>query len=123
MRSRYSAFSLSLTDYLIKTSHPSLHKKNEAELLRNTFLSNSYLSLRILATEINNNSGTVEFVAFYQTKSDVQQIHERSSFERTDSQWIYSSGVVLKNIEIKRNEKCWCGSDKKLKVCHKEMPL
>ncbi len=114
MRSRYSAFALGKVDYLLQTSAPERHAANERALLEDSCNNTHWLALHILKAAEN----TVEFSAFYEDDSGVEQLHECSTFERRDGRWIYLSGEFLPPKVFGRNESCWCYSGKKYKKCH-----
>ncbi len=121
MRSRYSAFCTGNIDYLIATHHPSQHKADDRKTLANTIATTEWLGLRLLNSAVINEAaglGRVEFVAFYQSKGRVEQLHERSEFLRQNGRWFYLKGDFLPPIALGRNDPCWCGSGKKVKQCH-----
>ena len=120
MRSRYTAFCRGEIDYLIATHAPDKRSKNERKQLANSIKNTSWLGLNVIDTSLVNKDdevGYVEFVAIFETYK-IQQLHERSKFIKTDGQWFYSEGEILPNLIPKRNDNCWCGSDKKYKKCH-----
>lgn len=112
MRSRYSAFCTGNSDYLIKTLHPSHREHDDATHLESTLKNTQWLGLKIIAASTN----TVEFIAFYQ-QNPIGQLHERSRFVQEDGQWFYTTGDMLPNTKIHRNDICICGSNKKFKKC------
>lgn len=114
MRSRYSAFVLGAVDYLLQTSATENHAPNERALLEQSCANTHWLALKVIEAKEN----TVEFAAFYEGESKVEQLHERSTFELRDDQWVYVSGVFLPPLTFGRNDPCWCGSGKKSKKCH-----
>ena len=130
MRSRYSAFSMGsqgvagMCEYLLDTHYPSQRSANELAELQQAFSQDQWIKLKILHCEhgtATDTDGTVEFVAFFRNRhvpDQVHQLHESSNFIREEGQWFYFSGKILPNINIKRNEPCWCGSTKKYKLCH-----
>ncbi len=123
MRSRFTAFKLRRHDYLIKTVQV---KENKVLLTEEDFDTRiNWLGLKIITSKKglqNDEKGTVEFVAFFQESEEepkvFHQLHEDSSFKKIDGDWIYIDGKPLKDIKIERNDKCFCGSDKKFKKCH-----
>jgi SEC-C motif-containing protein len=121
MRSRFTAFNLQQFQYLIVTYQA------KSPLKTSDFDTNlKWLGLKVIATdrgEKSDNQGFVEFVAFYQSSKaeqlgKIEQLHEKSYFEKIDSQWFYISGSPLANIKLVRNEPCFCNSGKKYKKCH-----
>lgn len=116
MRSRYSAFCCGNVDYLIATHWPiDLTKKSQLEQTINT---TNWIGLQIINTEIlDEKTGSVEFVAFYQ-EDKLEQLHEKSQFIKQNERWYYLTGEHLSPIKISRNARCVCGSQKKFKKCH-----
>ncbi|WP_418316082.1 YchJ family protein [Piscinibacter sakaiensis] len=86
MRSRYSAYVLGLSDYLLETWHPST---------RPTSLDADPPGLRWLgldvraATTTDTDHATVEFVARSKLGGRAQRMHEISRFVREDGRWYY----------------------------------
>lgn len=119
MCSRYSAFYLGKINYLIDTLHPDKRQADDEEVLKKTIEETHWLGLRIIKHRQKKHSATVEFIAFYQTKS-VGQLHERSNFIKQANRWFYIDGEILEPIKLSRNEPCFCGSGKKFKKCHGE---
>jgi SEC-C motif-containing protein len=89
MRSRYSAFVLDLTDYVLATWHastrPSRLEANEPGL--------KWLGLEVRRhTMIDADHATVEFVARSKLAGRAQRLHELSRFVREDGRWFYVDG-------------------------------
>ena len=121
MRSRYSAFALRDSAYLLRTLHPSRRGADELAQIEHSFAGIQWLGLVILdcvAGTENDTTGIVEFVARYQTDSKRGQLHECSQFVKEDGEWFYTSGEAGTIREPGRNDPCWCGSGKKFKKCH-----
>lgn len=113
MRSRYSAFVLRLSDYLLASWHPDTRPADLA-------LEDSppWASLQILGSEDNGNRGKVHFRALYRTADGWGYLEEHSDFIRENDRWYYHSGDPHEGIlKPGRNEPCPCGSGKKFKVC------
>ncbi|UTW45887.1 YchJ family protein [bacterium SCSIO 12696] len=115
MRSRYSAFSTGLIDYLITSHHPSRRTPNEHLELQQSMSNTRWLNLQIIASETDN---TVEFIATYEEDGELGQLHERSNFVYENGHWYYLDGQLLPAAKINRNDPCPCGSGKKFKKCH-----
>lgn len=100
MRSRYSAYALSLSSYIIKTTH----SKN-SEYLTNTsqwekelleFSSNcDFQKLEILEVEENDFEGYITFKATIQSHQEDCSFIEKSHFLLENNKWYYFSGVFL----------------------------
>lgn len=90
MRSRYSAYAMGETEYLLATWHPSTRPKSleldpETRWYRLDILSRTRGGL--LDTE-----GTVEFRASYRHDGQAGSQHEISRFVREGKRWFYASG-------------------------------
>lgn len=84
MRSRYAAFALGETDYLLRTWHPSTRPpalRLDADL--------SWLSLQI----VDASGDQVEFIARYRGPSGRGFLRERSRFVRHEGRWFYLDGT------------------------------
>ncbi len=98
MRSRYSAFALGDTRYLLGTWHPSTRPRT-LELDPDV----RWTGLDVLATtggSLLDAEGTVEFAAHYVRGSGAGgrrtgTQHERSRFLREGGRWTYLDGVSL----------------------------
>ncbi|MCT4614174.1 MAG: YchJ family metal-binding protein [Marinifilaceae bacterium] len=96
MRSRYTAFTLSNADYLIKTHHHS--SRNIMDVLEsvNYLKKADWQGLEIKKTKKGDKystSGKVEFIASYILDGQLERIHELSDFINEDGQWYYTKGV------------------------------
>ena len=99
MRSRYTAFTMARVDYLMKSHHPKSRPVKEKEAMRKWAQSVKWLGLVILETSAGkqtDSQGFVTFRAMYMENHQLQQIYERSLFERVNGLWVYVSGVHLK---------------------------
>jgi len=97
MKSRYSAYTKADINYLILSHHsktrPTAKERNGikqwAESVR-------WMQLIIVNTRngtATDNEGHVEFKALYFEDGQIQQIHEKSLFQRENGKWIYVSGA------------------------------
>jgi SEC-C motif-containing protein len=91
MRSRYSAFTLDLTDYLLATWHastrPTRLAANESGL--------KWLGLEVRRhTIVDGDHATVEFVARSKLGGRAQRLHEISRFVRQNGGWFYLDGDI-----------------------------
>ena len=88
MRSRYSAYALALTDYLLATWHASTRP---AALDLEPGL--RWLELQIRQfQQIDDTHATVEFVARSKLGGRAHRLHEISRFLREDGRWFYLDG-------------------------------
>ena len=91
MRSRYSAFVLDLTDYLLATWHastrPSSIAPNETGM--------KWLGLEVRRHRVvDADHAEVEFVARSKLAGRAHRLHELSRFVREDGRWFYVDGDV-----------------------------
>ena len=120
MKSRYTAFCKGNIDYLIATLHPDKRTNKDRKELSKTINNTTWLNLTILNTsqgKKNDKIGYVEFVAAFKI-TEIQQLHEKSKFIKTDGKWFYLEGDILSDFIPKSNDQCWCGSGNKYKKCH-----
>lgn len=90
MRSRYSAYSRGLPEYLLATWHPSTRP---SELVLDPRL--RWYRLDILGRSrggLLDTEGSVEFRASYRIDTQPGSQHELSSFVRENGQWYYLDG-------------------------------
>ena len=96
MRSRYTAFTRANATYLMHSHATKTRPVKEQKNIEKWARSVSWMGLTILRTqdgEINDKSGYVEFKALYLEDGKLQQIHEKSLFERENGKWMYVSGM------------------------------
>ena len=92
MRSRYSAYTLGLTGYLLATWHPSTRP---AELDLAAPPIPRWIGLTVREQRSTGpDSAEVEFVARYRIGGRAQRLHERSRFVREDGRWYYVDGDI-----------------------------
>ncbi|MBK8018469.1 MAG: YchJ family protein [Betaproteobacteria bacterium] len=89
MRSRYSAFALQLSDYLLDSWHPSTRPAHaltfEAGL--------HWLGLQVKRhTVTGEDTAEVEFVARSKSAGRAHRLHETSRFVREKGRWYYVDG-------------------------------
>ncbi|QDF96729.1 hypothetical protein CJ010_09410 [Azoarcus sp. DD4] len=92
MRSRYTAFTLSLGDYLLATWHASTRPAtlDFDEEPRPKWIGLQVRSHRPLAED----RAEVEFVARYRVGGRAHRLHETSRFVREDGRWYYVDGDI-----------------------------
>lgn len=125
MRSRYSAYAMGNSDYLIETLAPECRDEDDEEDVAKTS------NMKWTGLEIRNFSGggegddkgTVEFVAKYKIGNKAGIHHERSGFRHDGERWFCLGGEInprseqVKTQKVGRNDPCPCGSGKKFKKC------
>jgi len=100
MRSRYSAYALSLSEYIIKTTHPeNSGYSSDANKWKKEILSfcamTSFNQLEIMNFTDGKENARVTFVAHLQQKNDDASFMERSLFKKEEDQWLYADGQIL----------------------------
>ena len=116
MRSRYSAYALRQTDYLLQTW------QREFRPAGLTFDDSvKWIGLRIVSSRESGDSGRIEFEARLLARGWVDALHEMSHFVREQGLWLYTRGEIMPAsfaaFKPGRNEPCPCGSGKKFKRC------
>jgi Uncharacterized protein conserved in bacteria len=97
MRTRYTAFTLANVNYLMRSHHPSTRPNKERKSIEKWAKSVRWIGLTILNTqsgEANDETGYVEFKALFMENGQLQQLHERSFFQRENGKWVYVSGTM-----------------------------
>ncbi|GAA0617887.1 YchJ family protein [Halomonas beimenensis] len=113
MRSRYSAFALGLTDYLLEswaaeTRPASLPADDGTRWVR----------LEILDHGESGDEGRVHFRATFREGRRWGVLEERSRFRREAGRWVYVDGEPqVHRLKPGRNAPCPCGSGRKGKAC------
>ena len=101
MRSRYSAYTTSSIEYLMKTTHSATRKFYDAKAIESWARSSNWIQLEILKTEKGTEDdfeGFVEFKATYEDKENKTIVHhEYSHFLREKGEWFFLEGKV-KNV-------------------------
>jgi len=127
MRSRYAAFTRNEIDYILATIHPSQREEHSERSIRNWSKKSEWLEFNILETQQggpDDDTGMVEFTAYYREKGIKKLHHEIAEFKKQDGTWYFYDGnapvpeqVVRNSPKIGRNDPCPCGSGKKFKKC------
>nr|WP_223270304.1 YchJ family metal-binding protein [Colwellia sp. C1TZA3] len=126
MRSRYSAYATQQADYIYFTYAHSSQAEQSIDDIAQWAATTKWLKLVIhYASDhkkdlAKHNNAQVEFSAFYQLHGQIWQMREKSNFVLEDTAWRYLDGEVSDSKTLnkpKRNESCFCGSEKKFKNC------
>ena len=89
MRSRYTAFSMNLTDYLVETTHPSKRPFHSKKEIDDWSKQNIWLKLEVVKAWDNY----VHFKAYYQDNfGDFYEHEELSGFQKEGGKWYYVDG-------------------------------
>ncbi len=97
MRSRYAAFTRADGAYLMSSHSSKTRPIHERKSIEKWAKSVTWMGLTILHTntgEAGDETGSVEFKALYLENGKLQQIHEKSLFERENGKWVYVSGEI-----------------------------
>ena len=91
MRSRYSAYTLQLDDYLLATWHPTTRPTtpfhHEPQL--------RWLGLQVIRHEAQGvDAAVVEFVARSKLGGKAHRLRELSRFVREDGRWLYVEAIA-----------------------------
>ena len=122
MRSRFTAFAMHNTSYLLKTWEVS---KRPADIDFSKDVA-EWQRLEIINTKkggAKDSKGLVEFKAFYLLDGEEHVMNEISRFRRLGRQWLYLDGAVKSIARVGqqtsqgKNSPCFCGSGKKYKRC------
>ncbi len=102
MRSRYTAFTKAMGDYLMLSHHSSTRPLSEKKEIEKWAKSVQWDRLEIISKskgEASDDVGVVEFKAHFYTLSygnkKLDCIHERSQFEKENGIWMYLSALDL----------------------------
>ncbi|MBY5927308.1 MULTISPECIES: YchJ family protein [unclassified Halomonas] len=116
MRSRYSAFSLGLDDYLRHSWHPDCCPQEMGTS------DTCWKRLEVLDSGEEGDAGWVHFRATFADGPRARQrwgvLEERSRFVRYQQRWVYLDGEPsVTRLKPGRNDSCPCGSGRKFKQC------
>lgn len=136
MRSRYSAYATNNFEYIFNTYSKTSQKSQSISEIEASANNTKWLNLTVLKCRSlendktahnnaslnldNTHNHTVEFFVFYAHGNNIFKMHELSRFIKEDNQWVYHDGDIIFHDAIaipKRNEKCFCQSNKKFKLC------
>ena len=125
MRSRYAAYAEKKISYLVATHDPERRSEFDVLSAGQWAAEADWKRLDILNTArggAEDDTGMVEFIAWFMRGEDLTCHHERSDFRRVSGRWVYSSGsgkaAEQVMTDLGRNELCPCGSGRKFKKCH-----
>ena len=127
LRSRYSAYSQRIINYIMKTTHPKLKEEQNEKMVRDWANSCEWKELEIVNIDNggkDDEQGTIEFRAEYRENGIKKLHHEVALFTKVDSKWYFEDGqmpkqkqVINSGPKVKRNDPCPCGSGVKYKKC------
>ena len=116
MRSRYSAYVLQKTDYLVATTVPAQRHLLDVSGMAAWSRSAEWLGLDILAhiPKIGGHHAQVEFVAHFRENGGICRHRERSVFVNIGGSWYFIDPTVPLPA---MKQACICDSGKKFKAC------
>ncbi|WP_254527899.1 MULTISPECIES: YchJ family protein [unclassified Sphingobacterium] len=92
MRARYSAFCLSLVDFLYNSFHPNSRRFQKKSEIEQWSKENKWEGLEIIKATEN----TVEFRAIYVDPFGEKRLHrEKSRFQKLQGTWYYLDGRII----------------------------
>lgn len=118
MRSRYSAYVLSLVDYLVSTTLPIQQHSLDQASIDGWSRSSQWLGLTVHQHRVAAHSPDHAWVSFSARWRDAQGEHqhdERSAFVRVSGQWYFID--PNHRLTAGRNDPCPCGRAAKFKKC------
>jgi SEC-C motif-containing protein len=93
MRSRYSAFAVRDTSYLLRSWHSSTRPRQIT--LDPSQVWSRLVVLGSTGGGLFDQEGTVEFRALYSHRGSTSSLHENSCFLREDGAWVYAAALPL----------------------------
>lgn len=92
MRSRYSAYSRADIDYIMATMTGPAAQNFDPISAKQWAQQAIWQHLRVVNTtggQQSDQTGTVEFIAYYKMHGQLHQLHEISQFIRQNGRWVY----------------------------------
>ncbi len=127
MRSRYSAYVKQQVPYISSTHLPGQNEDFDETAAKEWAKNSEWIGLEVLETEggqVDDNKGSVEFIASYKVKDNILRHHEVAHFVKQKDRWYYADGDIMgtgtirrEGPKVGRNDPCPCGSGKKFKKC------
>lgn len=128
LRSRYTAFTLVETDYILATHHTRTRNEVKREEIEEWAKNSKWLGLKIVQSEAGkeaDSQGVILFCAQYHADGKDNEHWEQAYFEKENGEWRFldAKGVQTgpyrrEEPKIGRNDPCSCGSGQKFKKCH-----
>jgi SEC-C motif domain protein len=127
MRARYTAYTQLAMDFIEKTHDPKTRNEFDMKGSREWAETTQWRGLEIVEVKQggpDDEIGTVEFKAMFETDQGLQVHRELSLFRKQDGVWYFSDGktpgaqpIVRSEPKVGRNDPCPCGSGRKFKKC------
>ena len=115
MRSRYSAYTLGLIDYLVATTLPAQQAALDRDSMRAWSLGSTWLGLEVEGSELIDTHAFVTFTARWHDGDGEHRHRERSAFVQQAGRWYFIDPTVP--LKAGRTDPCPCGSGQKFKKC------
>ena len=115
MRSRYSAYTLGLIDYVVATTLPAQQAALDRDSMRAWSLGSTWLGLEVEGSELIDTHAFVTFTARWHDGDGEHRHRERSAFVQQAGRWYFIDPTVP--LKAGRNDPCPCGSGQKFKKC------
>ncbi len=115
MRSRYSAYTLGLIDYLVATTLPAQQAALDRDSMRAWSLGSTWLGLEVEGSELIDTHAFVTFTAHWHDGDGEHRHRERSAFVQQAGHWYFIDPTAP--LKAGRNDPCPCGSGQKFKKC------
>lgn len=115
MRSRYSAYTLGLIDYLVATTLPAQQAALDRDSMRAWSLGSTWLGLEVEGSELIDTHAFVTFTARWHDGDGEHRHRERSAFVQQAGRWYFIDPTVP--LKAGRKDPCPCGSGQKFKKC------
>ena len=123
MRSRYSAFVLVKSKYIVETTLPLQQDLLDIKAIESWAAETDWAGLEIVrhTPKLGKRHAQVEFKAYFNTPEGLQAHHELSAFVKTknkadnDASWYFLDPTV--SMSVTQKQPCICGSDEKFKRC------
>lgn len=118
MRSRYTAYTQENLAYIAATMKSPAADSFDLKTALESKGKARWLKLTVLRSSVNDDKGSVEFIAEYLFQGQHITLHEVSEFQLIKGQWFYVDGKTQTSVKkIGRNDTCCCGSGNKFKKC------
>lgn len=119
MRSRYSAYTLGLIDYLVLTTWPAQQPGLDRQAMTDWSHNSRWLGLSVeheSTVQEDTDRAQVTFTARWaDADGSAHKQRECSSFVRLNQRWYFITPEIT--VSTGRNEPCPCGSGRKFKQC------
>ena len=100
LRARYTAFVVSLPDYIVDTTHPDHQDKGLRTSVVHWMAQTTWDGLEVRKVEGGSESdisGKVEFIANYTHEDKPRKHHELSMFRMYKDRWVFCDGDVYED--------------------------